>query len=254
MSITFQQLAYLTMRDLGVLRPAQTGAPDVLSDMLNEANDMLDSYKLNRFLVLSENIASYTLTTNLQTYQIGAGQTGNNFNAVRPTSIEKANVVYTATTPVVRCQLQMLNFKEWSEIAIQNVTASQPMKMYYDKGFDPTTGFGTIYLFPKPDAAYALELYTWDQTQWSGFADLTTAYNFPPGYQEMIRRNLAVRCLPMMRIYLKTPMDPVTLAELKSAAEMLRVQMQQYNAPQTTIAPAMGAPDEAVREAPVVTQ
>jgi hypothetical protein len=252
--ITFTQIAYLSMRDLGVLRPAQVGSPDVLTDMLAACNYMLDSYKLNRFLVLDQSVATYALTANTQSFTIGAGAT---LDGPRPTSIEKANVIVTLGGNLVRQQLELIDFKRWSEINLQQVTPSLPQKLYYQKTITGA-GYGTIFIWPQADVAYGLELYTWDQSSWSGFTDLTTAYVFPPGFAEMIQKNLAVRTYPMLRVYLKIPMEPLAFGELKSLGEQLRIQMQQYNAPETTIAPDRTEPAgqmiEADREAPQVRQ
>ena len=53
----------------------------------------------------------------------------------------------------------------------------------------------TISVWPIPDnSSCQLVLYT--PTALSQFADLTTAYTFPPGYEEAMRYQLALRLAP----------------------------------------------------------
>jgi len=247
MPVTFTQLAYLAYRDLGGLRPAQGQANDMLADQLSACNNMMDSWKLDRLMVLNQSIGIYSLTTNVFEYRIGPGQvgsgtdpvTGNQWqgiNAPRPTYIEKANIILNNFTPVVRQPVALLEYPQWADIRVQNLPNAIPQGLYYDRAFNPVTGYATIYLWPAPMINYGLELYTWDQSLWNGFADLTTPYIFPPGYVEMIQKQLAVKIYPMVRMYLKVPMDPMTWETLMADAKRLKFDFEAYNAPE----PQMG--------------
>lgn len=220
------------MRDLGVLRPAQSGAADVLSDMRTACNNMMDSWKLDRLMVLKQLILEFTLQTNLQQYTIGPAEVSPNFTAARPTYIETANIILNNFAPVVRQPCALIDFDRWADIRVQSIPNSIPQALYYDRGFDQVTGAGTIYLWPGPLINYGLELYTWDQSLWNGFIDNTTPYIFPPGYAEVIQKQLAIRVYPMLRAYLKIEMDPETYGELKRLADQLKFDMESYNAPE----------------------
>ena len=52
------------------------------------------------------------------------------------------------------------------------------------------------------------------------YPDITTSYAFAPGYVEALRKNLAVKIAPMMKIYFKIP-DPL-LKEIEADAELTR--------------------------------
>lgn len=247
MSITFTQIAYLAYRDLGGLRPGQGQAPDMLNDQVQAANNMMDSWKLDRMMVLAQRIIEPVMTTNIYQYRIGAGQTGSGtdpgngvpyvgLNFARPTRIETANVILNNFSPVVRQPTAILNFQQWSDIRVQNLPNGIPQGIYYDGNFDNTTGYATLWVWPAPMQNYGLELYTWDQTPWNGFADLTTPYIFAPGYVEMIQKQLAVKLYPMVRMYLKIPMDPLTWDTLTKDAHRLKSDFEAYNAPEPQLA------------------
>lgn len=233
---TFTQLAYLAMRDLGILRPAQTGSPDVIADMLNACNNMMDTWKLNRLMVLKQQMLELTLTVNQQQYTIGPNEVAPNFAAPRPTYIETANVILNTFSPVVRQPVGIIDFQRWADIRVQAIPNSIPQVLYYDNGFDAVRGCGTIYLWPGPLTAYGLELYVWDQTPWNGFIDATTVYNFAPGFLEVIQKQLAVRCKPMLRPYMKIEMDEQTWDDLVMLSRQLMSDMEQYNAPTPLLA------------------
>lgn len=78
----------------------------------------------------------------------------------------------------------------YQAIQIKSLTDAQFTHVYYN----PTFPFGTIFLWPCPDTAdNQLVLYL--QSAFTGFADLSTNYEFPdlPGYSEMLQYNLDLR-------------------------------------------------------------
>ena len=99
---TFKQIAYLAARDLGVMRPAQTLSPDALQDMLVGCNNMMDSWKLDRLMVLAQDILQFTLTPGQEYFTIGPAEVAPNFTAARPTFIELANICLLYTSPSPR--------------------------------------------------------------------------------------------------------------------------------------------------------
>lgn len=250
MSVTLTQLAYQSLRDLGCLRPGQTTSQDVLNDILYEANQLIDAWLLDRFLVYQLTINEFTLTAGQQFYTIGPNETSNRvisgttffpIQNARPTRIEYANIILTTVTPVVRQSMEILrDDKQWGRIRVEQIPFAIPLKLFYDHGFDNTNGFGLIYLWPGPQSSYGLEYYTWKQLQ--SFASLTTPLNFPPGYQRLMQKNLAVEIAPMMRMYAKVPgpgglrsYDPAMLARVEMQAREAKRDVEQYNAPEEAV-------------------
>jgi len=234
MTSTLTQIANRALRDIGCLRPGQTTSTDVLNDILTRANEMIDGWLLEELMTFTLNIAAYTLVAGTRTYKIGPGQVAPNIAAARPTQVMEANIIINTVSPVVRRPMKILDHKEWAAIRVQDIPFALPLQLYYDKGFDATNQFGTLYLWPGPLSSYQLELFTWQQLQ--SFPDLVTALNFPPGYEQMIRTNLAVLIAPMMRMYAKVPQaggmrdyDPNMLALVVEQAQDSKRLVESYN-------------------------
>jgi hypothetical protein len=232
MSLTCTQLAYQALRDLSCLRPGQTTSTDVLNDILVQAQQMIDSWLLEPLLVPFIRLDDYALTINQQSYTIGPG---GNLNTTRPTQIETAALILNNVTPNVRLTLEVINVQSREMIPVDAISNSVPRRLYYDKAYN-ASGLGNIFIWPGPLLAYLLELGTWQQIQ--NFADLTTVYNFPPGYSKLLRKGLAKTIAPSMRTYAKVPgpggltsYDPqmleLVIADFTDAKEKL----ESYNAP-----------------------
>jgi hypothetical protein len=241
MSVTLNTIAYQALRDLGCLRPGQTTSADVLSDILYQANQLIDAWLIDRFLVYTIAINAYTLTAGTQIYTIGPTVSAPNIVAPRPTRIEYANIILNTVSPPVRQSVEILrDDKQWGRIRVQQIPFAIPLKLYYDMGFSTTDGHGTIYLWPGPQSSYQLELFTWQQLQ--SFPSGTTPLIFPPGYQRLIQKNLAVEIAPMMRMYAKVPgpgglrsYDPAMLAKVEMQAREAKHDLEQYNAPEDAV-------------------
>lgn len=235
MSITLTNLGYQALRDIGCLRPGQTTSADVLADILAAANQMVDAWTLDRFLVPAIGAVTYTLTPEKRTYTIGPGA---DLNGPRPMRIEEANIILNTVTPTVRKELAVIQDDQWSKIAVQDIAAAIPLELWYPHNFDPATQRATLYLWPGPQSPYQLELFTDDFSALQQFADLVTAYTFAAGYERFIRKQLGVEIAPMMRIYAKVPgpggirgYDAGMLAEVKRQALEARDALETYNTP-----------------------
>ena len=78
----------------------------------------------------------------------------------------------------------------YQAIRIKNLANTLFTTVYYN----PTYPFGTIFLWPLPNTA-TNQLVLYLQNVFSGFADLTTAYDWPdlPGYSEALQYQLDLR-------------------------------------------------------------
>lgn len=184
MSVTGRQLIYRACRHLGYAFQGSTIPPDLEDDAKYALNGMIESWNLNRWLIPWQEIETYTLTANQTSFTIGSG---GDFDGPRPLRIEQANVIINTYSPVLRKPVDIIDFRQWSAVGVQEVAAI-PNILYYDAAF--TSGLGKVYLWPQANAAYELELYQWHALD--TFTDLTTAYNFPPGYERALTFNLAI--------------------------------------------------------------
>ena len=93
--------------------------------------------------------------------------------------------VTVATTSTIEIPRGVLTDDAYEAVRIKNLSSVLFTAVYYNT----TSPQGTIYLWPTPDNANsAVVLYM--RQQISEFADLTTQYNFPPGYEEALEYNL----------------------------------------------------------------
>ena len=236
--ITLTQFAYQAARDLGCLRAGQTLSADVLNDIRDSANQLLDAWLIDELMIPASTPQIYNLTAGLQSYTIGPNEVAPNFTAARPTQIEVANIILNTVTPVLRTPLELINVEQKAYIPVQNLPNTLPTRLYYAKNFNTTTGSGYIFLWGGSISNYQLELFTWDQTVLAQFPDLTTAFIYPPGYERMIRKCLAVEIAPLMTMYSKSarmdhPMAPAAamLSLVQMQAAEARYAVESYNAP-----------------------
>lgn len=210
MSVTLTQFAYQAARDLGNLLPAQTLSPDMLNDVLIAANQWLDSMNLDRFFVYAMQLQTFTLNGGTQNYTIGPTVAPPNFVTLRPIHIEEASILLNNVQPVVRKPVTVINIKGRSDIPVDAIPFALPLKLYYDRGFDQANGFGNMFFWPGPLNNYLFEMFAWPgpTQQITQFADLVTAYNYPPGYARLIRKNLAVEIAPLIKRTLKNKLAP----------------------------------------------
>jgi hypothetical protein len=96
-------------------------------------------------------------------------------------------------------------------IQLKNLPNSQLTNVYYNPSAGP---FGTIVLWPKPNTAIN-QLVLYLQNAFTGFADLTTEYDYPqlPGYAEALQYNLDLRLFTPYGVK-----DPAILGPLQEMA------------------------------------
>jgi hypothetical protein len=238
-SITMTEFAYQAARDLGCLRAGQTLSTDILDDILIAGNQMLDSWLIDELAIPASTPQVYDLVAGQQSYTIGPNETPpTGFTAPRPVEIEVANIILNTVSPVLRTPLELIVVEQKAAIPVQDLPMTLPTRLYYAKNFDVSTGSGYLYIWGGALYAYQLEIFTWDQTVLSQFPDLTTAFIYPPGYQRMIRKCLAVEIAPLMTMYSKSaraesPMAPsqTMLQIVSKQADDARAMVESYNAP-----------------------
>lgn len=96
----------------------------------------------------------------------------------------------TGNPPATEIPRSVLTVDAYASIQVKNLENPLFTNIYYI----PTYPFGQIFLWPTPNTnVNQVVLYL--DTQFAGFADLTTDYTFPdaPGYAEALEYNLAAR-------------------------------------------------------------
>jgi hypothetical protein len=179
-------------------------------------NRLIAASNTNRANIFTKRIDLWTTQNQKQFYTIGQDPDGvlvPDWNGARPVSIERANLLLP-TSPTVRKPIQILDDSQWSEIRLQQIN-TWPQRLYND-GANPLS---SIFLWPIPDGAYQIELYTWQQN--AQLQDYTSELIYPPGYEEFWLYNFAVRlCGPFSR--------PVT-PDLREMARSSAAAIQSFN-------------------------
>jgi hypothetical protein len=115
----------------------------------------------------------------------------------RPLTIESAFVRVTTTSngaPIYGGGLDypvaVFALEQYEMIGLKGLNGPWPKAVYYQ----PSEQLGTIYVWPNPAQG---EMHLFAYTQFQAFSNLTDTLQFPPGYVNAIRFNLAERLMPM---------------------------------------------------------
>lgn len=215
MSTTGNTLIRRAMLLNGSVASGANPSADEYSDGLLALNDMLNAWATERLTIYSELRQTKALVASTQGYTIGSGGT---INVARPLWVHNASVIPLSQTNEI--VLDVISDDEWAKIAIKPTTSTVPTTLFYDYGFN-SSGLGTINVWPIPTTAATLVLYL--PQALTAFADGTTSYSFPPGYERMLRYNLAVDLAPEYGVQV----DPaVSMIAVQSKANVKRANIR----------------------------
>lgn len=196
--MTSLQIITQALQELGAIDLSRQANTFEAAAGLQKLNQLVDLWSTNKRRVWANVINQHTFPSSKQSYTIGPSGTAD-FNFPRPVQIVWANIVLTNVTPNVFLPVTLLQTKEWLGIPVPGISTSIPVRAYYDQGFVSTPGaaptlatpgLGTIYFNPYPGAP--LPDFQWaTPAQITQFADLTTDYQFPPGYAGALVFSLA---------------------------------------------------------------
>lgn len=242
--MTFRNVITQALRDLGVIRSGQTPPADLIQDGLTEIQYMLDQWAADGMMLFAEKFLTVPLSNpptppalnvGQKIYDIGTLGTPfyptSQFLAIaRPVRIVRANLIINTSTPVVRRPIDVIDGAEWMRIRVQDVSGL-PSKLYYDGGgYSLLNGAsnGLLYFWPVPNYAYQVELFVPFPIVQPG---IDTDVNYPYGYSDAIRLNLALRMLPMMSAYIKIDKPQLALIEQRARETMETLRSVNAKAP-----------------------
>lgn len=169
-----------SLRLIGAIAAGETPAASEQADALEALNAMLDSWRTESLTVYALRDETLTLT-GAASYTIGAG---GNLNTTRPVRIESAYERIGDTDYPVR----LASAEAWYQLAAKSTMSDVAEWLYYE----PSYPLGKLYLYPNP-ATGVLHLVTWvPLTSYAAADDVA----LPPGYQDALTYNLAVRVAP----------------------------------------------------------
>jgi hypothetical protein len=149
---------------------------------------MLDAWNAQRLAVYAIRRDTYWLIGGQQSYTIGPS---GDFAAERPVRIERANVILP---PALHHPLEMISVDDWAALRLPNLTSTFPTRLYYDRAYP----LAKLYFWPAPTENHQVELFTWQKL--ARFASVNDTAEFPEGYEEAIKYNLALRLAQELRV------------------------------------------------------
>lgn len=168
-------------------------------EMLTAWSQLIESENTRRNTLFTERQDTYTLTPGQQAYTLGTDPNGtapNNvgsLSAVRPNRVTAANLALISS-PEYDIPLEVMeDAAAWSDISYKTLVAL-PRVLYRDSGYP----FDTWYIYPVPDQAYKINVWSWQQL--TEDLALTDYVSFPQGYERFWITKLAIECGPIFGI------------------------------------------------------
>ncbi len=167
---------------LGYKDPSDALSGQDTAYALDALNDLVDTWNTDRLFIVAVSNVSASIAGNPIT--IGASMT---FNVTRPTDVTSGFVrINSVDYPV-----EWITQAEYDALPLKSTASTVAIYGYYDRGV-PT---GNIYLYPATTGTLHLQL----PVQITAFADLTTDYDFAPGYRKALAYSLAEELAPGLR-------------------------------------------------------
>ena len=186
--MTGRDIITSAMRLIGALEAGEVPTADEAQLGLMVTNNMLDAFAAERLMVFTISIAEYPLVVGQQVYTLGPG---GNFNAVRPSRIDRITIVYLANpSQPLEIPLEYLTDAQWAAIPVKNIPTTLPSQVYDDGAYP----LRNLSIWGVPTVINNIRVYSWQAL--TQFTTLDTNLLFPPGYFEAIRYNLAIRLAP----------------------------------------------------------
>lgn len=198
---TVQSLVNRSFRLLGVIASGESPSAAESSDALTALNAMLDSWRNDKLMVYALKNISVTLINGTATYTIGA--TGGTVDT-SPVDVESVFVRQSG----IDYGLRPLTDAQYQAKSAKSITADIPSEYL----FTHTHPNATITLYPAPTVANTM--YVRVRTPLAALA-LADTFSLPPGYEDAIVYNLA------MRLYPEFPTIQINPTVVKIAQESL---------------------------------
>ena len=164
-----------------------TLSSDEQTQTLAEFQSFMESISIERLNCYTVTQDSLALTASTASYTIG---TGGAFNVTRPNRIEDPCFIRDNATSTDTA-LTLIGAETYGRLADKAAGYTVPAYLFYDQGFSATST-GTLYLYPSPSDALTLYINSC-KTLGPATLSLTTQILLPPGYQDFIESNFALR-------------------------------------------------------------
>jgi len=171
---------------LGIRGAGQNVDGTVATDMLSLLNTLLDAMMLGPTFAYAQTETVVSLPANTASLTIGAGQ---QINIARPERIETSSFVRISN---IDYPLEPVDRDTYNSIVMKTLSGPWPVVCFWDGG----NPIGNVYFWPQ--GACSVHLVT--STPVGNFADLTTEYSLPVGYERMFMYSLAEEAAPSFEV------------------------------------------------------
>lgn len=215
--MTILDMITASMQEIGAIAAGEPVAAADAQVALVRFNGMLDLWQSERLTIYNLDREVFSFVTNQQSYTIGPAvgiTTADWTYDIRPLWIQHAGVIWTASGIETEIPMKILTDDEWAATRVKAVSSTLPTYLYYN----PTFPWGTLYFWPYPtDNTVDVALYL--PLPMQVVSALTTVLVLPPGYEEALRYNLAVRLAP---VFGRTIDPTVAALAIESKAQIKR--------------------------------
>lgn len=175
------------LRLIGAVASGETPAAGEMADGLTALNGMFGSWANERLLINAIVREEFTLTAGTAQYTLGTGGT---LNTARPSKIERAGLEIVTGSQTSEIPLEIITSDKYASIAIKDLQSTLPQMVYPDGAYP----LQTLSFYPVPSTANTFVMYSWKPL--AAITDAATDISVPPGYDDAIDYNLAVRLAP----------------------------------------------------------
>lgn len=214
--MTGRDLVTASLRLIGAAAPGESLDATEADDALNALNRMISSWSTESLIIYTRTRESVAMTPSTATYTMGASGT---YSSTRAQKIVHALVRDETVSPAAEYPVKILSLEEWAGITQKGATAEYPHSLYHDGGFTQDT----VTVYPVPTVAHKLVLYS--EKPLSSISTLDTSVSLPPGYEEALIYNLALRLAPE---YGRAVPDPVVMVATESKGAIKKANIRPH--------------------------
>ncbi len=172
-----------SLQDAGIISSNETPNATDGQKAFRLLNRILDSDSTEDLMIYNNVNEVFNLISGQATYTIG---TGGDFNTSRPIDITG---IYMRDTNGNDLPCEMLDYEQYADILSKPVTATIALGAYYNA----SSPLSEITFWPVPaQTSYRAVIWSWKPL--TSFTSLADSVILPPGYEDYIESNLALRC------------------------------------------------------------
>jgi hypothetical protein len=192
------------LEELGVADPGHSLDPSDIDVCFRALNVLADAWLVEQHYAYTRATVSASLPAATRSLTIGTAQT---LSCARPVRLETGCFVTVGDEDYA---LQVVSEPEYNAIQDKGMVGGWPTVCMYDTG-SPT---GNVYFWPTGACTVNLMV----QTQASQFADISTSYTLPPGYQRAFKYTL----IEEVATTFSRPVSPVQARNAMQARRLVK--------------------------------